>query len=280
MKQIFAIALASWLLSTNVEAGDIALEVQQKRPNESGSFAEVGIVLQTAQLPLLLFNDQEPDDLGKTENSLNINLQGRFEYKRFFAEAIEGSFSDLTLGFNIKNTQDYNLDLIATSNFPRFSRNNHAGFETVKTRKEDISVGFRSSFYNDDNSVFQYELVADASGAHGGIMAAANYGKQYQYKNWNLHSLLGIRYFSSDVIDHYFGITEEESTQSLQTYRGKSGFMPTVLLGAALPVSENWVFRTDFEYSYLPDSVTDSPFADGNDFYIAQAGFHRVLYPR
>jgi len=279
MKLAFKLAIASWLLITNALAGDIALEVQQG-PSDNGSFAEIGISWQTSQLPLIGFNDQELEKSGDIRHSIDLNLQGRFQYKHFFAEMIQASFSDLTVGFNIKDTPDYNLDLIASTSFSSIERNRFAGYETIKTRDEDISVGFRSSFYNEDESVFQYELVADASDAHGGIMVAANYGKQYQYRNWNLHSLVGVRYFSDKVVDHYFGITEEESTQALPTYRAKSGFMPTVLLGATLPVSENWVFRTDIEYSYLPDSVSESPLADGHDLFIAQAGFHRILYPR
>jgi len=280
MKQIISIVTAVWLLNVSGTsiAGDIAREIQLG-DSDNGGFAELGIVFQTARLPLLGFTDQEPEGSRDTLNSLNIGIQGRLAFKGFFAEVIEDSFSDITLGYSVKNTDSYSLDFIASSSFNDIERNGYSGYESIEDREGDISLGFRSSFYNGDD-IFQYELVSDAAGSHGGVMASVQYGRQYQLRNWNLHTLLGVRYFSEKVVDHYFGVTAAESTETLPEYSAKQGLMPTVLFGATLPLNEKWVFRAHSEYSYLPDSVSNSPLAQGDDFYIVQAGVYRVLYPR
>jgi len=278
MKKIIPIALSTWLVSASAVAGDITREIQQG-DSYNGSFSEFGISLQTSQLPLIGFTGQVPRNVGDTVNSLSLDLWGRLEYKGFFAEAIKDSFSNFTLGYTVKNDDSYSLDLILSSNFEHIERDEYEGFESITDRDSDVSLGFRSSFHRGD-SIFHYELVSDVSGAHAGVMASVQYGKQYQYRNWNLHSLLGVRYFSDNVLDHYFGVSAAESTASLPRYRAKKGFMPSVMVGATLPLNEKWIFKSNAEYAYLPDSVTDSPLAPGDDYYVVQAGFYRVLYPR
>ena len=272
-----ALAAGAMLAHPGVIAGDIAREVQQ-RNFEYGSFAELGVMVAASSLPLIGFNDQSLEKSGDDQISLHIGLQGRFEYKRFFIEAIDDSFSNVTLGINIKSTENYSLDILGTQSFDGVERNEEVGFESISDRDGDFGLGFRNSFYRGDN-IFQYEIVADTSGAHDGIMVAFQYGRQFQYRNWNFHSLLGVRYFSDKVMDHYFGVSEQESTATLESYEAKDGFLPSVLFGATLPLSEKWLFKAVAEYSRLPESVIDSPLAQGDDMYLVQAGFYRVLYP-
>ena len=141
-----------------------------------------------------------------------------------------------------------------------------------------MNIGVRGN-YHLGNNILQFELVGDVSGAHDGIIASAQYAYNTQYRNWNLHALTGVRYFSDKVLDHYFSVPAEEATSSVNTYRADQGFLPSIQIGGALPITENWVFRTSVEYALLPDSVSDSPLAFGDDLYTIRAGIYRVLYP-
>jgi len=271
-----ACVAAALLVSSNVLASDIARDIHQGTI-DSDSFVELGIAFSNSREPLIGFNDQEPEESGDTMRSLHIGIHGRYEFRGFFIEAIENSFSNITLGYNARKTESGSLDLIATSMLPFVKRKDLEGFETITDRHGDINLGVRGNYFLGEN-LLQVELVADTAGAHNGVIAAAQLGRQFQVKNWNLHALGGIRYFSDDVIDHYFGVSPAESTDAIPVYKGKKGFLPTIQVGATYPLNEKWVFRAGAEYSRLPDAVTDSSFATDDHLYILGAGFYRVLY--
>lgn len=273
-RSIFAAALL--LGSPYAYSADITREVFQP-DDANSSFADIGISLVTGKLPLIGFNGQNLDESGDTINSLHIGLEGRFEYKGFFLEFIENSFSNVTLGFDAHTSDNSHHEVILTSLFDKITRDDIEGFETISDRKEDVNAGIRSSFYF-DKSIVQLELVSDINDSHNGVIGALQFGHQTQFRNWNVHGLVGVRYYSESVVDHLFGVSDDEATETIATYNAKDGFMPTIQLGATLPLNEKWIFRTNAEYSRLPDSVSDSPLAQGDYTYAVQAGVYYVLY--
>ncbi|MEM7257779.1 MAG: MipA/OmpV family protein [Pseudomonadota bacterium] len=275
MKFRHLVFIGSLLTATPTMAADIAREIHSPSAGSS-AFAELGIVLGSGKLPLIGFNGQSREDSGDPIHNLSIGLTGRLEFNRFFAEFIENSFSNATIGAKAWTGDNAEVELIITSLFDQISRRNEEGFETIDTRKSDLNAGLRSSYFFGDG-IMQFELVHDIIDSHNGFTGSIQFGHQALARNWNLHVLAGVRYFSKDVIDHLFGVSASESTDTLPAYRAKHGFMPTIQVGAALPLSERWVFRAVAEYSRLPDAVTDSPLAQGSDIYNVQGGVYYVF---
>lgn len=271
------LGLLPLLAAPAVEAADIAREIHQPGPG-AGGFAEISFGLRTEKLPLIGFNDRDVEDSADMINGIVIAIEGRFQYKRFFAEFLADSFNDVTLGYTVLESDQFSLDLVGTQLFSVVERDNLEAFESIEDRDGDFNLGLRGIWYNGDN-LMQMEMVRDASHAHNGVIVSAQFGRQYQFRNWNLHTLAGVRYFSENVVDYYFGVSEQESTASLQAYNGSDGFMPTAQIGATIPLNEKWLFRASANYSYLPESVRDSPMAQGDELYHVRMGFHRVLYP-
>lgn len=256
-------------------AADIAREVQQ--PAAGGSvFVELGLSLATGQLPLVGFNDQSLEESDDTIISLYVGLETRLEYKGFFAEIIENSFSDITFGYNALATDDTSVELILTSQFSDIERSEVVGFETIKNRDGDFGAGFRSSHYF-GNSIIQFELVNDIVDSHNGVIASVQLGHHKQIRNWDVHGLVGVRYFSDDVVNHYFGVPADEATATLPAYSSGSGLMPSIQLGATKPLSEKLVFRATADYAKLPTEVVDSPLAQGDSIYSVTGGIYYVF---
>ncbi len=276
MKFRSLVACAAILSSPQVFSADIAREVFQP-DNANSSFAEIGVSFVTSQLPLVGFNGQTLEESGDTVNSLHIGLEGRFEYKGLFFEFIENSFSDVTLGFDAYSTENSHHELIATSLFSEIVRKDITGFESIEDRKGDVNAGIRSSYYL-GNSIVQFELVSDIVDSHNGVVGALQFGHQAQYRNWNLYGLVGVRYFSDNVTDHLFGVSAEEATDTIAEYEAGEGFMPTIHLGATIPINEKWVFRTTAEYTKFPNAVANSPLAQDDSMYVIQAGVYYVLH--
>lgn len=269
-------AVAALLTCVQAPAADIAREVQNPGVG-NGSFGEIGLSLATGKLPLVGFNDQSLEDSGDQIYSLHIDLEGRLEYKRAFVEAIEDSSSNLTFGFNAYTSPENSYDVILTSLFGDIDRSDIAGLETIQDRNADIYAGVRSSYYF-GNSIAQLELVNDISGEHGGVVGTLQFGHQAQVRNWNFHTLFGLRYYSDNVMDHLFGVSSAESTDAISAYQAGDALMPSIQVGATLPLNEKWIFRASAEYSKLPSAVTDSPLAQGDSTYSLKGGVYYVIH--
>lgn len=275
MKYQHVVLAALLLMATHTMAADIAREVHSPSDGNA-AFAELGIVLGSEKLPLIGFNGQSLQNSGDPVGYLSIGLAGRLEYNRFFAEFIENSFGNATLGARAWTGDNAEVELIVTSLFDHINRKGIEGFESITNRKADLNAGLRTSYFFGDG-IMQFELVHDIINSHNGFTGSIQLGQQAQARNWNLHLLAGMRYFSKDVIDHLFGVSASEATADIPAYRAKHGFMPTIQIGAALPLSERWVFRAVAEYSRLPDAVSDSPLAQGSDLYNVQGGVYYVF---
>lgn len=258
-------------------AADIAREVSEQG-SSTESFLEISLSISSFTLPLIGLNDQDLEESGDSINGLEIGLEGQFGYKNIFVEFFSDSFNDVTFGYTAVSNERYNLDLIANNLFGSVERDDRAGFESVEERDGDVNLGVRGNWYSGDN-LLQVEVLRDVSGAHDGVNGSVQVGRQFQIRNWSLHALAGVRYFSRKVVDHYFGVSQQEATPSIQAYSADHGFLRSALLGATLPLNEKWLFRASADYSYLPESVQDSPLAQGNEVYFFRLGFHRVLYP-
>lgn len=275
MKAQHLIITALLFTALSAQSADIAREVRSPSAG-SDAFLELGIVLGTGKLPLVGFNGQDLEDSADTVNYLNLGLLGRFEYRNFFAEFIENSFNNATLGASVWTGENSELEIVFNSLFDKISRDEYTGMETIKDRHADFNGGVRGSYFFGDGIV-QFELVHDIVNSHNGLIGSLQFGHQAQARNWNLHALLGVRYFSQDVIDHLFSVSADEATAELPEYQARDGFLPTVQVGAALPISERWVFRSLAEYSRLPKTVSDSPLSQGDELYSVQAGVYYVF---
>lgn len=282
MKNVIVLSSAL-LLSQGLEAAEIGRDILDGEPGNH-SVIELGFSTQILQVPLLGLNDQDPEDSGGVELHAELGLQLQLEYNGFFLDVIKEGFSmeegfgDITLGYNVYTNRNTSLDLVATQVFHEIARDEYTGFESVDDRDEDVHIGVRSSHYF-GNFQLQLDVSRDVSGAHDGVVAAAQVGRRLQLRNSSIHGLAGVRYFSEDIMQHYFGVSDSESTATLASYDADDGFFPTAQIGATFPIGKKWIFRTSAEYSILPDAVSDSPLAQGNDVFFVGAGIYRVFQP-
>lgn len=261
MRLLWAVLPA--LVSFQAFAADNSREVIETGDTRD-AFVEIRLLLSSDRIPLIGFNDQ--DTVEESTDSINgvaLLIDTRFRYKNVFLEAVSDSFSNITLGYSLTGPGRGNIDLIASNLFFDVERSQVPGFESITDRDADINLGVRSSI-SSDNNIAQFELTTDVSNSHSGVVGSIQVGRQQQIRNWNLHALAGFRYFSDNVIDHYFGVPSNEATATVQEYKGEAGLMSSLLVGATLPLSEKWLFNVQAEYIFLPDSVAESPLAQGD----------------
>lgn len=254
-------------------AADISHEVRDAR---TGGFLEAGIGLVYDKVPLVAFDQESLEDVDKGTLGLQIQLDGRIEWRNFFAETIEASFSDVALGYRAWENHNNTIELVFSSQFSKYEPQTVSGFESLESRAADFTLGFRSLHQYDDVSL-QLELGHDIANSHNGVIAAALIGRSWQVRNWSTHAVMGLRFFSDDVIDHYFGVSQSEATESVVAYTAGSGTLASADFGAVVPINENWLFRTNLTVDRLPDSVVRSPLATGRVAYGLAARFIYVF---
>jgi len=268
--------LALALMSFYANAADIARAVVTSS-DRSDAYAELKLSVITANIPAIGLNEHDSvEDSDDVETSLGIELDARFRYKNLFLDFVADSFSNIAIGYSVHDSNTSSHEVLITNVFNDIRRNNVLGFETITEREGDANLGFRSNFYRGAN-VFQLELMRDVSHSHEGVIGSLQFGRQKQIRNWNLHGLIGARYFSDKVVDYYFGVSPDEAVAAIPQYTGKASVMPSIEIGATLPLSEKWLFKTRAEYYQFPDSLSDSPLVQGDKAYQAEIGVSYVF---
>lgn len=256
---LFIYASALW---SSVVVADISRDVRGTDAR-SESFAEVGVGFGLGRVAIAGFNEgnDEFSEIDEVGAELVLFLSTRLEWEGLFVELFHESFALGTVGYNAWSNDEVEFDLILTSTLGELDPGDVAGFESLNERDAAVEAGVRSIVYSDDN-ILQFEAIADVSGTHDGFSVSWQFGRNWQVRNWATHALLGLRYFSDDMTDHYFGVSASEASGAdvLNAYRADEAIVSSIDLGATRPINENWVFRANATVFRLPDSVLDSPF--------------------
>ncbi len=270
---VYAAPLCLLLNVQAVHSTDIAYEIRQG--SDASVTFELGFQAILADIPIVGLVNDNPETPTGGRIDIGLMFEGRAEWKGLFAETNSNSFSNFALGYSPWSSDTASIDLVLSEGLGPYDPS-IGEFESVENRTSDLVVGIRST-HNLENTLVQLEIYSDVSGKHDGQMAALQVGKFRQVRNWNLHGLVGMRYFTDNMLDYYFGISDQESTENIPVYEASGGTLATLEIGATLPLKDRWIFRSTLEGLYLPDSVSDSPLADGRLGVIASTSVSYVF---
>jgi len=274
------IFLASFLLAAShyASAAEFPHTVSSNEAR-AGDHIEVSMWLGLNSFPLAGLNpDDDIGDGDELKPYFEFGIEGRLQYDRVFLELTRESLDTYALGYSVYENEHSSFELLAAKLFDSVRRGNFEQFWNIKDRKGDFNAGFRYSRYF-ENTVLQSELVRDISRAHSGYIGTVQLGQQRQFGNWGMHGLVGVRYFSADVLDHYFGLPQEQAGAigSGDPYSAGSGFIRTVQIGASYPLSEKFVFNLGVEYDQFPDAIKKSPLAQGGSRSDVRIGISYIV---
>lgn len=254
-------------------SADIAYQIRQT--NDASLSFELGAQVVYADIPIVAWVSDDPDDPTAGKLLLQPIFEGRAEWKGLFVETNSNSFSLLGLGYSPWSSDNTNVDLLFSEGLGAYDPGIGA-FESVGNRNANLFAGVRTT-HHFENTLVQFELHSDVSSKHNGQMAALQGGVFLQARNWSLHGLAGARYLTDNMLDYYFGISEQESTVDIPSYQASGGTLGTLEFGATLPLTDKWLFKTTVQGFYLPDSVSDSPLADNRVGVIASTSVSYVF---
>jgi len=241
----------------------MAAEEVKKEHTENirdGSYLDIGIGLGYQSDPFI-FDDEN-------DSGVDIFINGRYQKYGFFVEFPHGTSKQqntiMSFGYNFLNTEHWSYDFRLAMNHRdldyKLPKSN-----IVTKRVSHSKLGLR--ILGDYGNTHLKLIVAGASGAKG-LYVSGWLSQNYQYNNWNFYSTVGIEYRNEDVVNYFYGISENEflgnnEIDSLPSYQGRSGFEYTGQVGFDYPITTAWVFEGFARTILFPSGITDSPLVDG-----------------
>ncbi|WP_395344403.1 MipA/OmpV family protein [Ningiella sp. W23] len=205
------------------------------------------------------------------EDFVGLGIGLDFYVGNFFIESdnqFRRSATAGTLGYRAYSSESFQFDVLLgqtyiyglSENIGNVYREPPSNeLDGIETRKDDFSQGFRFAFFN-DNSAWWVDIASGvALNTHEGSLIDAYYSKRYQVRNWDLQLGAGLTLFSSNVINYYAGVSEEEQTASRVQYEADSGYRVMLEAAAQYPISEDFLFRVNLTRSQFSSAFHRSP---------------------
>ena len=173
-------------------AGDIAREVSG---DGGDNFFELSIGLNTGKNNRIQTEEEKEDSSG-----ISLGLGWEYNWKGFFSEAIQDSYSGLNLGYELWKDDNWRLDIIgmnlhgSVSNADEILPGMNEEERNSRLIKRDtitLNGGVRATYYWKDN-IFQFRLESDYSQKNAGAQGSLLVGRAWQIRNWNIHGLTGL----------------------------------------------------------------------------------------
>lgn len=270
MKHVLALFIL--FSSCYLWADDIARGVRggDNKPDESdGGYLEMGFGLALYVDPFVSEDNEE----GIACECVLATISGMYRYKGFFFELAAETADGISLGYNLWQTDTWSVDLLLANlsgdlDFEDTELPNKVLTEEQKDAylldrgRGYLGAGARITGYL-SRYILQYRLVSDFYD-NKGIMSSLRFGRNWQYRNWNFHTITSAEYYSTKTTNYFIGVLPEEATSRFPEYSTSGVTFLTVELGATYPVTEHWVARSFVRYAALTKRITRSPIIDEN----------------
>jgi len=233
-----------------------------------GAYFDIGIGPKYYSDPFI-FNVDKDAVRNDYSSGVAYFINGRYQKNGFFIEFPQGTSKQsgtiLSLGYNFLNTEHWSYDLRLAQNHRDLKHKLPKSNFMIK-RVTHAKLGLRIL---GDYGKTHLKLIAAGSTGAKGLYTSGWLSQNYQYNNWNFYSTVGIEYRNEDVVNYFYGISEDEfpdinEIDGLSYYQGKSGFEYTGQVGFDYPMTKHWVFEGFARTTLLPSGITDSPLVDGN----------------
>ncbi|WP_049631771.1 MipA/OmpV family protein [Cellvibrio sp. pealriver] len=231
------------------------IEKPQSENNRDGYYLSIGAG----------YINLESPTFEKTDG-VRVVFNGRYQWKGFFAEAAIDASRDKNLpalGYNFYNTDHWSLDAIfaVTGSDLRFKYNYYGEAKQISAQPPR-GVGLRAQGSWGNTFVqaialpyYHEEFRTDSAIEYASLWA----GHRWQIKNWSLSGLVGAQYQSSGLLDHQWGVTENEADEFISAYQPSSGIDYTAQIDLTYPVTKNVLFQMYSRHMLYSDETLDSP---------------------
>ena len=239
IKKLSLVAILFVAFSSFAYASDIArtLRTNTQDSHDPDNFIEIG-------LGAGAFVGSSLTDADGTFAGPSLNLSASYNWNGFFIDVLAETAEPIVIGYNAYNSDNWSFDLVLGTTDGGVSEDTDDRFIGITKRQSSTMLGARITGFFGKN-ILQVSLKHDARGRSKGSVASALLGRNWQYRNWNFHGLVGLYLSDTKFNDYYYGVTKEESAVTgIATYSGKTVITFNSSMGVTYPISENWIYRS------------------------------------
>lgn len=258
------------LLPNFVNAVETQLKKETTLFNQTFSWQiMMGVSIYSSQNPLKGVEQTDAFDY------LSLLLMIDLYYEGFFIQSNHhrsiGATQSAEIGYQLYVDDDWTLDIISKNYINGYDpeyliENNKKNIPTLEGLNErDIgsAIALRYSYFNDDDSILSVDLakIPEWESAKGWLIDIY-YNELFIYKNWDIYIGGGATYYSNQVMNYYYGVSESEANDVREFYKPSAGFKATFEIYAQYPISKKWSFNAGVNQTYYSDAIGRSPLID------------------
>ena len=262
IKKLSLVTILLVAFSSFTHSADIARELSSNADKNSApeNFFEIGVNAWMGIGSSLTEEDGKGAAYG-------ICLTASYNWNNFFIDVGNETPEPLVIGYNAYNSDNWSFDLMLGKIYDGISEDTDERFIGITKRQYSTMLGGRLTGYFGKN-ILQVSLKRDVRGFSDGSYATVLLGRNWQYRNWNFHGLIGLDITDSKFNDYYIGVSEEESVLTgFETYDGKASIHFSSTIGVTYPLSENWIYRMGISISSNFGQNDSSLFEKRRKFY-------------
>lgn len=140
--------------------------------------------------------------------------------------------------------------------------------------EERESIAEAGVYLRHKNEMGQAKLkfFGDLHSEKYGNRAEAQYIFALNKEQWQLNQSITLIWEDSDRIDHFYGVSQSESTANRAEYKGQSAINLALGIDGQYRVNKNWDVKAAVGYVFLDDAITDSSIVSDDDISFISLG--------
>jgi len=279
-RKLFATLFLLFLGSPVCNATEAAEETKETKTEqqEKSNFSFQAMVGFSAAYDSSLLKGVHQQDAA---DFLNLAFLVDVYYRGFFIQSNhrrangiwDGTSHGGELGYQLEANENWELDIILKNYLGGIEPNelidkkekNIPTLEGLENRLPGHGVAVRFSRFIDDQ-MYSLDLARlSMEGEESGWLLEGFYSYFIPYRNWDIYYGGALTYYSSSIVDYFYGIDKHEVSPARDLYRAEGGFRVQFEIVAQYPLSKSWSFNGTVTQSFYSDSFTDSPLVDHNN---------------
>jgi len=180
----------------------------------------------------------------------------------------------VAMGYRFLAGRDWSVAPVLWPRFDGYQEQDSSALWGMDDRDVTLDAGAAFTLRG-DWGVLGAALVTDILGKHDGQELELSYSKPLRWDNWTIAPAAGLRWQSSDLVDYYYGVRDEEARPGRPAYDADGAVNPFVALRVQRPLGRKWTLLGAVQYEWFDDEIGDSPIVDEKYDITVMAG---VLY--
>lgn len=187
--------------------------------------------------------------------------------------------SGLNLGYQITEDPDpytapeleLRWDVLLVPRFLGYKVEESAALEGLDDTDYSIHGGFSVTLLNGPLNL-NAQLLTDVLGVSNGTEFSATVSKSFSFDKLSVTPALGINWQDSNLVDFYYGINANQTTENRGQFSGDSSLNANASVTAGYPISKSLLGIASVRSDFFGDAIADSPIVDRSTVTAATFG--------